>query len=127
MEVSKRVLIVDDDQNALLMCRNLLSAHGFECYIAGGGQDALDLLTHMNVAALPHVIVTDFEMPVMTGIEMVVKLREIPHIKGIPIILISGGMNHQLSLDLVKSGVKQAMHKLALPMLPNILKTMLRI
>jgi two-component system response regulator MprA len=66
------VLIVDDDQRLLRMLRRTLSYEGFDVVTAANGQEGLDQVQ----AHRPDVIVLDWLMPEMDGIEMVKVLRD---------------------------------------------------
>jgi two-component system response regulator MprA len=66
------VLIVDDDQRLLRMLRRTLTYEGLDVVTAVNGQEGLDQVH----AHRPDVIVLDWLMPEMDGIEMVKVLRE---------------------------------------------------
>jgi two-component system response regulator MprA len=66
------VLIVDDDQKLLKMLRRTLVYEGFDVFTAADGREALaQIQTHQ-----PDVIVLDWLMPGMTGIQVTEQLRE---------------------------------------------------
>jgi two-component system response regulator MprA len=65
------VLIVDDDQRLLRMLRRTLTYEGLDVVTAANGQEGLDQVQ----AHRPEVIVLDWLMPEMDGIEMVKVLR----------------------------------------------------
>jgi len=66
------ILIVDDDQRLLRMLRRTLAYEGFDVVTAANGQEELDQVQ----AHRPDVIVLDWLMPGMDGIEMVKVLRD---------------------------------------------------
>jgi two-component system response regulator MprA len=66
------VLIVDDDQRLLKMLRRTLAYEGFDVVTATNGQEGLDQVRSHR----PDVIILDWLMPEMDGIEMVKVLRE---------------------------------------------------
>ena len=66
------VLIVDDDQKLLKMLRRTLVYEGFDVITAADGREALALIE----AHQPDVIVLDWLMPGMTGIQVTEQLRE---------------------------------------------------
>lgn len=67
-----RVLYVDDEEINLINFRETLCDE-FEIFTAGSGQEALDLLARKGEMAL---VVSDQRMPEMSGIELLVKVRE---------------------------------------------------
>ena len=81
---SGRVLLVDDDVCILSLLRFVLEAYAIKTEKATSGAEAVDLLDKMEF----DLIITDFRMPVMNGVELakIVKKR-FPHI---PIIMIAG-------------------------------------
>jgi len=75
-----RILIVDDEPDVLGVMRHLLEQKGYEVETATGGEQALVLLAE----AAPAVLITDLRMPLMNGIELLRKVRELnPHLPGI--------------------------------------------
>ncbi|MBM4340031.1 MAG: response regulator [Deltaproteobacteria bacterium] len=82
------VLIVDDSQTMRKVIRKTVTISGFEvgeCWEAGNGQEALDILHSCWV----DLILADLNMPVMNGLEMLRELKK-DEIRGhIPVILIT--------------------------------------
>jgi CheY-like chemotaxis protein len=70
--VPAKVLIVDDDELEVSLMSDRLGAAGFEVSIASNGEEALKILEQ---AWFP-IILADWQMPVMDGIQFVEKLRE---------------------------------------------------
>ncbi|EKD40397.1 MAG: sigma-54 dependent DNA-binding response regulator (NtrC-type regulator), partial [uncultured bacterium] len=69
MSETKRILIVDDDQNILEVLEARLQAAGYRVYRAASGPAALDLLKSKPV----DVLVSDMKMPEMSGMELFVE------------------------------------------------------
>lgn len=70
-----RVLITEDDAAIQMLLARQLSNWGFETLRAGNGQEAIDLA---GSATPPDVIVMDWMMPVMSGLEACRVIRELP-------------------------------------------------
>ena len=70
----RRILIVDDEANQRLMVEQALRALPFEWTIstAASGQEALDSLALHQ----PDLIITDYHMPLMNGLELIARVRE---------------------------------------------------
>jgi putative two-component system response regulator len=66
-----RILIVDDDDLALEMLRHTLQCAGYEVETASDGRAALDILRQGRV----RLVISDWEMPEMTGIELCQEIR----------------------------------------------------
>jgi len=70
----KTCLIVDDSRVIRRVSRHILETLGFTVNEAENGKDALDSCE----TAMPDVILLDWNMPVMTGIEFIIQLRQRP-------------------------------------------------
>ncbi len=81
----KRVLIVDDEIHIVHVVAIKLRNNGYEVISADNGAEAFDLALRDK----PNIIVTDFQMPVMTGLELVEKLRQNEETKDIPVIMLT--------------------------------------
>jgi two-component system chemotaxis response regulator CheY len=70
----KTCLIVDDSRVIRKVSRHILETLGFHVSEAENGQEALDACER----EMPDVVLLDWNMPVMTGIEFLARLRERP-------------------------------------------------
>ncbi len=68
----KTCLIVDDSRVIRKVSRHILETLGFEVSEAENGQEGLDACAQ----SMPDVVLLDWNMPVMTGIEFIVQLRQ---------------------------------------------------
>jgi CheY-like chemotaxis protein len=80
-----RVLLVDDDLDTREMYSWSLSARGFDVICAASGVNALAEAG----ADQPDIVVTDFTLPGMTGVELATRLKEVPA-TACPVVLVSG-------------------------------------
>ena len=83
--MEKKVLVVDDEIHIVHVVAIKLRNNGFEVISADNGARAFELACEEK----PDVIVTDFQMPVMTGLELVEKLRQCEQTKDTPVILLT--------------------------------------
>jgi putative two-component system response regulator len=67
-----RALIVDDDETSLELLQDVLEQLGHEVERAANGADALEKLRHGSI----HLVITDWEMPAMNGLELCRTVRE---------------------------------------------------
>ena len=81
----KRILIVDDNKMGLSARRSVLEAVGHTVTTAPSGLEALELF---NGGGAFDLVVTDYKMPLMTGVELIAEIRKVS--PALPIILISG-------------------------------------
>ncbi|HXX66502.1 MAG TPA: response regulator [Polyangiaceae bacterium] len=77
------VLVVEDEEDAREMMRELIELGGCSAMLAANGADALEMLASHR----PCLIVVDLLMPVMDGIELVEELRRRPELATIPVII----------------------------------------
>jgi two-component system chemotaxis response regulator CheY len=81
-----KAIIVDDSRAIRMVLKKTLSEAGFDVVEAGDGRQALDQLTASGPLDLALV---DWNMPVMTGFELVHELRAKPSFKGMAILMVS--------------------------------------
>ena len=82
---NKKALVVDDEFHIVQVVSIKLKNNGFDVVTAENGSDGYDLA----VQTLPDVIISDYQMPVMSGIEMIEKLRQSPETADIPVIMLT--------------------------------------
>lgn len=93
LSTRRRILLVDDNANGLAARKSVLEELGYLIVTCTSGADALDQFVSCDPFDL---VVTDYKMPRMDGLELIGRLRK--HTPGLPIVLISGyvdtlGMN----------------------------------
>jgi len=99
------ILIVDDDSDVLKMTDNFFKESGMEVHCVGSGSQALEKVREKNYA----VMLTDFNMPEMNGLELAEKVREIaPQIR---IIMATGNPSQELSDLAIKAGIATVLAK----------------
>ena len=81
----KRVLVVDDSITVREAERALLQNRGYEVEVAVDGMDGWNALR----AAHYDLAVTDIDMPRMTGIELLTKIKADPRLHALPVIIVS--------------------------------------
>jgi CheY-like chemotaxis protein len=99
-----RILLVDDNSLGLGARRSVLEELGHEVLTAGAAADALELCGKHNF----DIVVTDYKMPKMNGVELIVRLRK-QH-PGTAVILISG-FTDTLGLDEASTGADIVLQK----------------
>ena len=81
----KKVMVVDDEIHIIHVVAIKLRKNGYEVISADNGAKAFELACREK----PDIIVTDFQMPVMTGLELVTKLRQHEETKDVPVIMLT--------------------------------------
>lgn len=81
-----RLLVVDDDDDVRDALVSVLGDEGFEVSEAADGLEALALLEE---GPLPDVLLLDWMMPVMNGVELRRALLRNPRLAGLPVVFLS--------------------------------------
>jgi DNA-binding response OmpR family regulator len=71
--LDRNVLIVDDEEHIKRLLSDFFSFNGYNIISAGNGREALYILEEKTC----RLLITDLNMPVMDGIELVVKIRNL--------------------------------------------------
>lgn len=113
------VLIADDEPHIRHLVGSKLKREGYNVLVASNGQDGLDFAREHR----PQLIVTDFQMPMLSGFEMSQRLAEDPDTAAIPIILLTA-RGHKIEPEaLAETGIRIMMAK---PFSPNDLISRVR-
>jgi CheY-like chemotaxis protein len=95
---SPKVLCVDDDEDLLRVLRLRLRACGINVLTASSAMQAL----WIAMKAMPDVVVTDYLMPEGSGEYLIARLRAVPALKRIPVVVLtaaSGGVKRDFALE----------------------------
>ncbi|MFY8123955.1 MAG: diguanylate cyclase, partial [Silanimonas sp.] len=101
-------LVVDDSPSARLMVAELLSSYGFRVLLASSGEDGLRAVEQDPGIRL---VITDHEMPGLTGVDLSAKLRERYARDRMAIIGVSGANKPELVARFLKNGANDFLHK----------------
>lgn len=85
MSVNPRILVVEDDDALGTLLRYNLEREGYEVALAVDGEDALIQADE----ALPDLVVLDWMLPKVSGIEVCRRLRQRPQSRNVPIIMLT--------------------------------------
>ena len=94
--MSKRILIVEDQEDNRTILRDLLSKAGFELIEAVNGEDGVALA----LSKRPDLILMDIQLPVMDGYEATRRIKANAELKAIPVIAVT---SYALSGDEAKA------------------------
>ncbi|MCH9639877.1 MAG: diguanylate cyclase, partial [Betaproteobacteria bacterium] len=99
---SLRVLLVEDDPSSLVLAEGLLSnVMGHTVYTASDGKQALSV----SMEVLPHIVVTDWIMPVMDGLQLTQSLRATDWGKNLYIIMLTSLEDEEGIIEAFDAGV----------------------
>ena len=105
-----RILVVDDSGIArkfVIRCLDMSGLEDAEFLEAGDGAEALEVLGNESA----DLVVSDLNMPNMDGEELLVKLKENPVLKEIPVLLITSAANQALKDRLLGQGAFEVLGK----------------
>lgn len=83
--MSKRILVVEDQEDNRAILRDLLMSAGYELAEAVNGVEAVDMAT----AEPPDLILMDIQLPIMDGYEATRRIKADPALRAIPVIAVT--------------------------------------
>ena len=107
MNSHKKVMVVDDEVHILHVVSLKLRNAGYEVITAQDGREALE----MAQVERPDLLITDYQMPFLSGLELCQRLKQIPGTREIPAILLTA---RGFSLDdasMEATGIKACLNK----------------
>ena len=84
--MAKKILVVDDSVTMVMSLKTTLTMSGYEVETAANGQLALEKL---QSGIRPNLILTDVNMPVMGGMELIGKVRAMAAFRFTPILTLT--------------------------------------
>lgn len=107
MVMASKIAIIEDDQAISQMYRLKFEAEGYEVDTAENGKLGLELVEKMK----PNIILLDLMMPVMTGGEMLKKLRDASWGKNMKVIILTNMGEQEIPEDVKSLGVSAVILK----------------
>lgn len=112
-----KVLVVDDSAIMRKVIEQILEMLGHESVPAANGLDAFERLKeHSDV----RLILLDWNMPEMNGIEFLRAVKEMPDLAEIPVIMLTTESERRKMIEAIEAGAK---HYLTKPFQPETLAT----
>jgi DNA-binding NtrC family response regulator len=112
--IQKTILVVDDDPGILSSVSRLLAKSNYEVLTANSGNAALQL--SRNYEREIHLLLSDFQMPGMSGIDLATELTS--DRPGLKVLMMSGFPGGMLILN-------EGWHFLAKPFIPSQLRALI--
>ena len=107
MSSQKKILVADDESHILHVVSLKLINAGYAVTTASDGQEAYE----MAAADRPDLLITDYHMPMLSGLELCQKLRSEPPTAGIPTIMLTARGYALEPADTERSGILRMMSK----------------
>lgn len=105
MSTQEKVLIVEDEENERTGLAELISAWGYRTETARDGLEGLE----KTATWFPGIVVTDFKMPRMDGMELLQRLSDQP--QPIAVVLLTAQGSIDVAVDAMKSGAYDFIQK----------------
>jgi type IV pilus assembly protein PilB len=102
-----KILVVDDNLVVLKLLRHLLESEDYLVITAENGVEALKLASNEN----PDIIVTDYVMPEMDGVQLIKKLKSQKETQGIPIMMLTAKDEEESELEGLDAGADDYLTK----------------
>ncbi len=94
------ILTVDDSASVRQVVRTVLSGAGYTVLEATDGLEGLAKAKSNTI----NMVITDLNMPVMNGLDLIKHLRKVPSIVGIPIVFLTTESNESAKQDAKAAG-----------------------
>lgn len=108
-EAKNVILLVEDDKSTREYYKLLIekALNNFEVSFASNGYEALNVYRDI----LPSIVITDHDMPLMNGIQLVEAIQKKEANKSFPIIVISAKLSDEIAKKYIKLGVDKLLSK----------------
>jgi CheY-like chemotaxis protein len=107
METNKTILVADDESHILHVVSLKLRNAGYRVVTARDGQEALELAAQEK----PDLLITDYHMPQLSGLELCQKLKQDPATCEIPAIMLTARGYHLEAHDTEQNGILRLVSK----------------
>jgi len=101
------ILIADDEDVITFMLSSKLSNIGAKVVVARNGEEAFALAMQHR----PLVVLTDFEMPRMTGLEFAQRLRATPELSEVPVVMLTARGHRVPPAEMSKTNIQNLVSK----------------
>lgn len=105
--MGKKILVADDEPHILHVVSMKLKNAGYEVLTAMDGEEALELCT----TEAPDLVITDYQMPIMTGLELCKALRASEQTKDVPAILLTARGFDLEPAEMTEAGITMVLAK----------------
>ncbi|HAU36619.1 MAG TPA: hypothetical protein DCX07_02740 [Phycisphaerales bacterium] len=106
-DVKGKILVADDEAHILHVVSMKLRNAGYEVVTAVDGEEALELCGTEK----PDLIITDYQMPIMTGLEALKQIRQREEMRDIPAIMLTArGFDIEAS-EMIAAGIASVLAK----------------
>jgi CheY-like chemotaxis protein len=109
--VQQSILLVDDDEDDRFIMNGFFEVSGYQRTVLTSGKEALQLLHALSPLKYPSVIIVDYNMPYLTGEEILKQIKSDEKLSHIPLIVYSSEMTEWLKNRLLTLGALHCFKK----------------
>lgn len=106
----KRLLVVDDETHIVHVLALKLRNAGYEVQTASDGEEGLELATQ-DAEHPPDLVITDLQMPYLSGLEMCARLKKQPATSSVPAIMLTARGHALAASDLATTNIRLVLSK----------------
>jgi len=103
-----KILVVENDPVLRERLKRILETAGYICKEAKDGQEALSIIRRFSTICL---ILSDFQMPKMDGLQLLKALKQTPKMRSIPFILVTENSSFSLRKQALRDGALAILYK----------------
>ena len=92
MDLEIKILLVEDNYEDAAVTKRVLSHNKLNNYLvmAASGKEALAVLQNKNKADLPQLILLDINLPDISGIDLLTRIKKDKNLSNIPVVILTG-------------------------------------
>lgn len=102
MHNTQTILVADDYEDNRIVLTTLLRREGYRVIEASGGEEAIEMALHQ----CPHLILMDINMPGVDGLSALWRLRQLPEMADVPVVIVSAYDSYDLRAEAVSAGCR---------------------
>jgi two-component system, chemotaxis family, chemotaxis protein CheY len=117
-----KALVVDDSKTIRIILRRILKELGYEVCEAGNGKEALKVMESEKAAV--NLVLADWNMPEMNGLDLLKRLRQDPELSSLKVIMVTTETELDHMVSALEAGANEYVMK---PFTKDILKEKLEL
>lgn len=112
------ILVVEDDETISYILDFMLKREGYEVTTAADGLEALNVIRtppESDMMSHPDIVLLDIMLPNIDGLQLITEIRNTPHWRNVPIIMLTAKSQETSVLKALEAGANDYITKPFLP------------
>lgn len=105
------VLVIDDEEDLLVLSRNLLTREGYQVVTARDGEEAVWVIRRLQGQGRLALVIVDLMLPLRDGIEICRFIRSQKEIRSVPVLALSAVSDTELKIRAIEEGADDFLGK----------------